>query len=366
MTAPASPVRFDPSVEQPAPDEAETIQSILDSMRYVVETTYKDGGHGLRSVHAKSHGLLQGEVRVLGGLPAVLSQGVFAQAKTYPVVMRFSTNPGDILDDSVSTPRGLAIKMIGVEGERLPGSEGDATQDFVMVNGPVFNASTPKQFAGNLKLLAATTDRAQGLKKVFSAAARGLEWALEEVGTKSPTLTGLGGQPETHPLGEAFYTQVPIRYGNYIAKLSIAPVSPELRDLKDAPLNVNGKPNGLRDAIGEFFAEHGGEWEIRVQLCTDLETMPIEDASVRWPEEESPYVPVARISVQPQPSWTEERSRTVDDGYSFRPWHGIAAHQPLGGVMRVRKPVYEDIVGLRSKLNGCPIHEPARLDKLPA
>lgn len=36
--------------------------------------------------------------------------------------MRFSTNPGDMLDDKVSTPRGLAIKLIGVEGARLPGS----------------------------------------------------------------------------------------------------------------------------------------------------------------------------------------------------------------------------------------------------
>src|SRR5258708_6928935 len=41
--------------------------------------------------------------------------------------MRFSTIPGDILDDSVSTPRGLAIKVIGVEGERLEGSEARST-----------------------------------------------------------------------------------------------------------------------------------------------------------------------------------------------------------------------------------------------
>jgi hypothetical protein len=32
----------------------------------------------------------------------------------------------------VSTPRGLSVKIIGVEGERLSGSEGDVTQDFVL------------------------------------------------------------------------------------------------------------------------------------------------------------------------------------------------------------------------------------------
>ena len=70
--------------------------------------------------------------------------------------MRLSTFPGDILDDSVSTPRGLAIKMIGVQGERLEGSERDLTQDLVLVNGPAFGAPNAKQFLATLKLLAKT------------------------------------------------------------------------------------------------------------------------------------------------------------------------------------------------------------------
>jgi len=47
------------------------------------------------------------------------------------------------LDDSVSTPRGLARKVIGVEGERREGSEGDVTQDYVLINGPAFGAPNP-------------------------------------------------------------------------------------------------------------------------------------------------------------------------------------------------------------------------------
>jgi hypothetical protein len=42
--------------------------------------------------------------------------------------MRFSTSPGDLLPDSVSTPRGLALKIFGVTGERLPGSEDDTSR----------------------------------------------------------------------------------------------------------------------------------------------------------------------------------------------------------------------------------------------
>ena len=110
-------VAYDANVEQPAAGEAETIGAINASMRGILETTWEDYGHCVRSVHAKSHGLLQGELQVLGDLPASLAQGVFAQAKTYPVVLRFSTNPGDILDDTVSSPRGLALKMREAAGE---------------------------------------------------------------------------------------------------------------------------------------------------------------------------------------------------------------------------------------------------------
>jgi hypothetical protein len=362
---PATPLRFDPSFEQPEPDEAETIRALVETMRGISETTAKDYGHAVRSVHAKSHGLLQGEMRVLDGLPGPLAQGAFAHPRAYPVVLRFSTNPGDILDDSVSTPRGLALKIIGVEGERLPGSEGAATQDFVMQNAPAFVAATPKKFLATLKLLAATTDTPQIAKKALSAVLRGAETAIEAVGGQSAALKSLGGHPETHILGETFYTMVPFLYGPYMAKLSVAPVAPALVALAGAHVRVNGRPNGLREAVGEFFAREGGEWEVRIQLCTDLDAMPIEDASVRWPEDASPYVPVARITVPAQPAWSDARSRAVDDGLAFSPWHGLAAHRPLGGVMRSRRPAYEMSAGFRAAHNACPIHEPRERTALP-
>ncbi len=108
---------------------------------------------------------------------------------------------------------------------------------------------------------------------------------IEAFGGKSSTLLALGGQPETHPLGDTYFSQAPIRFGDYVVKLSIAPHSPNLTALTDAELDVDGKPNGLRDAMIEDFASQGGEWEVRVQFCTNPETMPIEDASVAWPEE---------------------------------------------------------------------------------
>ncbi|WP_250469143.1 MULTISPECIES: catalase family protein [unclassified Caballeronia] len=352
------PLPFDPSFEQIPDDEAETTQQLAEAMRSITEKTYADSGHAIRSVHAKSHGLLTGELQVVDGLAPELAQGIFAHGGTYPVVLRLSTNPGDILDDKVSTPRGLALKVIGVEGARLPGSEGDVTQDLVMINAPAFTAATPKAFLGNLKLLAKTTDKMPGTKQALSAVLRGTEAVIEKLGGESGTIKSLGGHPETHILGETFYTAVPHLYGQYFGKISVAPVSPELTALTDAPVDLDDKPNGLREAVSDFFAANSGEWEVRVQLATDIEKMPIEDASKRWPEDESPYVTVARIRVAPQTSWSDSRAAAIDDGMAFSPWHGVEAHRPLGGVMRSRKPAYEMSSRFRGERNGCPMHEP--------
>jgi hypothetical protein len=272
--------------------------------------------------------------------------------------MRLSTSPGDVLDDKISTPRGMAIKIIGVEGARVEGSEGDVTQDFIMVNGPVFMAPTGKKFLGNLKLLAGTTDKVPTLKLALSATLRGVEKVIEAVGGESSTLKSLGGHPETNPLGETYFSQAPVLFGDYMAKISLAPVSPELTALTDAPVDLSGTHDGLRRAMQEHFASQGGEWELRVQLCTDLETMPIEDPSVEWKQDASPYVAVARLAVAPQEGWSEELSKKIDDGIQFSPWHAVAAHRPLGSIMRIRKAAYKMSQKFRTERNGVPMVEP--------
>lgn len=355
-------LRYSPAVEVPEQDEAETTQGLIDTMRSISQQTLSDGGHAIRSVHAKTHGILFGEIEVSTGLPPYLAQGMFSKPGRYPVVMRLSTIPGDILDDSVSTPRGLAVKVVGVPGDRLEGSQADVTQDFVLVNGPAFGAPTAKKFLSTLKLLAKTTDKAEGFKKIISGVLRGVQGAIVAVtGQPNPVVATLGGQPETHILGETFYSQVPIRYGDYIAKIAIAPVSPDLLALAQAPLDVTGVPNGLREAVVRFFQANGGTWEVRAQLCTNLEDMPVENAATVWPEDKSPYQAIARITVNPQLAWSAGRAAGVDDGMSFSPWHGLEAHRPLGSVMRVRKAVYEIGRRFRAENNRRLIEEPREL-----
>lgn len=180
---------------------------------------------------------------------------------------------------------------------------------------------------------------------------------LEAVGGQSAMLKSMGGVPITHPLGDSYYSQTAFRFGDYIAKFGLFPVSENLTQLTGDRVNTADRPDALREVVRETMIEQGGVWELRVQLCTDLDKMPVEDASVAWDEKASPYRTVARIEVPPQLSIGTDLQALADENTFFSPWHGLAAHQPLGSVNHARRRVYEMSAEFRSRFNGCPMHD---------
>lgn len=341
-------------------EEAHVTQSLLEELQNILETTSRNYGHAVRSVHAKSHGLIATDLEVLGNLQPELAQGLFAQPGHYQAVLRISTNPGDLLPDSISVPRGAALKVIGVPGERLPGAEG-TSQDFVMVNGPAFPAPNPAAFLRSLRLLAKTTDRATWAKVALSSVLRGAEKVLEAVVGESATLQSLGGARNVHPLGETYFSQTAFRHGDYIAKFQLAPVSESFTRLAEVEIDAGDDPDAIRKEVDKG-AEAGGEWELRAQLCRDGTKMPVEDASVVWDEGDSPFQVVARLHAAPQPGWSEARAAVVDETMRFSVWTGLAAHQPVGAINRVRQQTYDMSARFRASFNRCPIHEPHSID----
>ena len=358
------PVRYSPAVETIQPDEHETIGQLEEQFQQIQDTTARDYDHAVRAVHAKAHGIAKGTLTIRDGLPPELAQGLFASPSRYDAILRISTNAGDILDDDIALPRGLALKVMGVEGERLPGSEGDTTQDFIMVNGPVFSAPDADAFLKNLKLLAKTTDRAEGAKKILSSVLQGTNTVLSAVGIESPTIQQLGGAPQVHPLGETYYSQTPSRFGDYIGKWQLVPVSPELTSRTDEIIDIAGRPDAIREEVKRGLVEGGGTWELRVQLNTDLDTMSIEDSTKPWDEQESPFRTVATLEVPAQIAWRHGESDRLDDALAFNIWHGLAAHRPLGGINRARNETYVKSADFRRSSNGCPMQEPRSLADL--
>ncbi len=358
-------VRYSESVEEKQPNEDETNDEINAIMGRIGENMLDRFRHGKRPVHAKSHGLVKAELEVYGDLPEALRQGLFAQPASYPAILRFSTNPGDILPDSISTPRGLAVKVLGIEGqEMLPGHAGETTQDFVFINGKSFADKDAAEFLQQQKIIEKNAYDPIEFKQVVSDVARGANAVLSAVGLASDKLAGLG-YPKTHILSETFGSTVALRCGDYFGKIIIAPLSENLLALEGDKIHTRGHYSALKEAVQEFFKTETAVWEVRVQLCTDLEKMPVENAATEWPEDLSPYIPVAKITALPQETYSPERRVYVDDGLSFNPWHSLAAHRPLGGIMRSRKTAYEAARVARAKSNAREINEPRTISELP-
>lgn len=353
----AAPVRYSPDLEDIKPNEQEVISSLNDAFDVILKRTADDYGHAVRSVHAKAHGLLKGTITVRENLPVELAQGLFSRPGSYDVYMRMSTNAGDILPDTIALPRGLAMKVVGVEGQRLRDAAG-STQDFVMVNGPVFQAPNAEKFLGSLKMLAKTTDRMEGTKEVLSSVLQTVNKGLEAVGISSPAVQSLGGAPNIDPLGETYFSVTPFRYGDYVAKFRLKPVSVGLTELIGREIDTSVSDDAIRETVQAEMRDIRGEWEFQVQLCRNIDDQPIEDPTVEWDEKEAPFVTVAIVSAAPQDSWSDEKVREVDEQMRFSVWTGLAAHQPLGNINRARKVPYEHSAEFRQSFNHCPIHEP--------
>lgn len=353
-------------VEVKHPDEDKLVRETLDSVARMGQKVFDKHRHAMRGAHAKGHGGLKGELRIYDNLPAPLAQGLFREPRTYPVMIRFSTAPGDIMPDGVSSFRGLAIKVIGVEGSKLLEAEPDAlTQDFLMINHPVFPAGNVARYLNEQllqeKVVVSTPEEAQQL---LTTALRTVNAVTKKVGIDLyPTALGIT-LPSTHVLGETYYTTAALRYGDYIAKLSAVPVSASLQPLVGKTVVTNNS-SSLRDLVVQFFSQHAAEYELRAQLCTNLKTMPIEDASVEWSEQESPYQAIAKLIIPVQEAYSPARRVYVDEVLSFNAWHCIAEHRPLGSIQRVRMQVYEASSRYRHEMNQQPKIEPRSIEEMP-
>src|SRR5699024_12325958 len=102
----------------------------------------------------------------------------------------------------------------------------------------------------------------------------------------------------------------------------------------------------------------GAEYELRAQLCTDVDAMPVEDAAVRWDETASPYQPVATLRIERQEAYSPARRVYGDDVLTFNPWNGVSDHQPLGAIMRVRTRAYESSTDYQHEYNTKQLIEP--------
>ncbi|OUJ70471.1 catalase family protein [Hymenobacter crusticola] len=364
-TLPPTYVRYGDGVEETQPNEEQLIDETVASMGRLNRFMFEKHRHAIRDAHAKSHGVLRGELHIYPNLPEHLAQGLFAQARTYPVIIRLSSAPGAIGSDKQSTFKGMAVKVIGVEGEKfLPDQVDEVTQDFLLVSDPVIPTGDIKSYHDMQLKLEKLAHTPEAFQEALSTVSRVANKALNAVGL-NPQISPLGpGHPHYHLLGETYHSMGAFRYGDYVAKISAAPHSANVQALVGQEVEVSDDST-WRDIVVDFFRSQGAEYELRAQLCTDLKNMPVEDASVEWPAEQSPYQPIGKLVIPAQEAYSPARRVFADDVLSFNPFHCLPAHRPLGSINRARVKAYEASTAYRHHMNAQPRREPRAIQELP-
>jgi hypothetical protein len=153
------------------------------------------------------------------------------------------------------------------------------------------------------------------------------------------------------PLGIQYWSTTPSRFGEGAMKFALRP------QVESPPLSPAKSADKLRVALKEHLRQREARFDFLVQLQADATTMPIEDPTIEWDEREAPFQKVGTLRI-PRQEFDAPEQRAFAENLSFTPWHSLADHQPLGGINRARKAVYEAMAAKRREHNIVSQREP--------
>ena len=300
--------------------------------RYQIERTQHNGGIK-RGFHAKQLGCTLGRFQVLDQIPSELQQGIFMPGTSYEVMGRFSSGLGTIEKDAELDVKGLALKLLNIEGpkliqsklpnENLPNSR---SVDFTMTNVPTFGTKNSTDF---MEFAKAAHD---GNKGPFLL--------------KHPiALQRLAGSV-TRKIGdlalESFWSGGASRIGPKTMKFRVAPCDGR----KQFSPTRKVTENYYRESLQEHLNSESVCYDFYVQMQLDPYKQPIENPQEFWKESETPSILMAKVTFDKQDL---AKNDALCERITFHPWNTIAAHQPLGEVNRARLFVYHASSEERSK-----------------
>jgi hypothetical protein len=344
-------------------------------------------GKLLRGVHPKSHGCVNASFVINPDIAQEYQVGLFSNpGKRYKAQIRFSNASVKLahdLEDGKNGSRGMAIKIYDVAGEFLGPDKGRQNQDFLMINTPEFAFADTRGYGfltetlhasahGNdaSKLLGIVVILAQvnqtpppfpepeqedleKLKSVLASQNSQLPegFTLEDLkdltATMNIVVTKIQRLTVRNPLQVQYFGAAPFLFGtDKVMKFSAAP-----EELKEQPdFATPPGENYLREALSETMQTNQEilfNFKIQVRDKEDdfgEDQELIENASTTWDtparKEVDAYVNVARITIPAPQMVTTESARTECENLAFTPWHSLKAHQPVGGINRLRRSVY--------------------------
>ena len=288
-----------------------------------------------RAVFRKTHGVASGRLEMEKNIPADLKVGVFARDRLDAWV-RFSSDTTPDSPDLGSTV-GIGIKLFGVPGPKALGDDGD-TADFIMQNFPVFFVDDAKEMVEFTYAGVVARDYPGYLSEPAHA-------RCNEI------LNRMGDKIEGSVLTANYWALLPFRSGaGHFVKYRLDPETP--------PENVaNDAPDYLGADLRRRLAKREYRFRFMVQLRTNPDTMPLERATVPWPEEDSPFVHVATLILAQQDIATRGQAE-YGEALAFNIWRLPPEQAPFGSIAEARKVAYAEGARVRHEANGQSLQDP--------
>lgn len=330
--------------EKLQPNEDVLAQNIAQVIEKSIREQYT-AGNALRDAHPKAHGCVRAEFHVSKNIPAQFAKGVFIPDQSYQAWIRFSNASNDASSADIDKDaRGIAIKLLGVSGEKILESEKQATtQDFIMINHPVFFANDAKRYLSFIN----DVNSHNMIRKLHIPFALGFKGTMNALGARNSQIA--------NPLYARYWSMVPYQLGlgndRQAVKYSVRACSVTTNNLPKNPSH-----DFLREALKNTLQQTDACMEFLIQPRTSSQ-MLVEDSMTEWDEKAAPFYQVATIHIPKQNFDTPEQNKFCEN-LSFTPWHALPAHKPLGAVNRMRKVIYENISRVRHDMNSAPRQEP--------
>ena len=366
-TSAAQFVRYAPGLDALSPQFNEHLETVIAGVeQYVANSVATEGvGRAVRFAHAKGYGLVRAEVEIVDRLPPEYAQGIYATPGRHDALIRFSNGVAHLgADAMLSNAFGLALKIFDIPGPTLLDDEPDSgTFDYNTINMPVFFCNTVAHYLFIQQLFTdAPSYFARGKAGAHQLLTEYLtgkgtlaqkDWAWDEL----LTFLALARLPPQNVLLSSYWTMGAVRHGDFVAKVRFAPVRAFADAVQHRAIDLASDADAYRTALVAELKQRPFEFDLEVQLCANLEYMPVQDVTVEWPEALSPFVTVAKVRLPAQDISGADNLEKMD-ALSFSPWRVTTAHAPLGEIQRVRKEVYRRSSIARHRLNHQERREP--------
>jgi len=297
--------------------------------------TRNNPGPATRAVFRKVHGVAHGYLERSAAIPETWKVGIFGHERL-DAWMRFSSDAAPT-DADLGTTLGIGLKLFGVPGLNALGEDGN-TADLIMQNAARFFVDDAKEMVD------------------FTYAGVVQQDYDAYLATHKVTRDVLNDMtaPRGSVLTSTYWAILPFRLGQEIVKYRLIPETPP-EDIADDATDY------LAIDLANRLHDRDYRFSLQIMVRTDPATMPLDQATVEWPETPESWQTAATLLI-PRQNINEPGQCDYGQNLSFNIWRTPPENAPSeeSSIAVVRREVYKAGAALRHRANGNLVEDPAK------